>query len=325
VVQKLPELNQIMGFLTVAEELSFRRAAERLAIDQSALSRRIKGLEDKLGFALLFRTTHSVRVTDAGRSFYEANRSILDSLGGSIDQARRIARGTAGSLRIGYMTFAAMDLMPNVVRRFNLVRPDVALVLTYQPTLTQKMSLARNEIDVGLMLGPFEHTDFDSLEVANEQLVAVMSDSHELAGHIEVTLADIASQTLIIGTHQQWDFCRAKIREIFASNGHRIEVTYEAPSLFGILGLVRAGLGVTLVPEAIKRFCPKGLTTRPIVECGLSNLHRGGLASRARGQCDRIREDASPNHRRRAKCEQECAFKSPLKAIRNNKPCTEPP
>ena len=265
-MRKLPELDQILGFLTVAEELSFRRASERLAIDQSALSRRIKSLEDRLGFALLFRTTHSVRITDAGRSFYEANREIVDNLDSAVDQARRIARGTAGSLRIGYMTFAAMDLMPNAVKNYNLVFPDVTLVLSYLPTLLQKLSLARGEIDVGLMLGPFEHTDFDAMSVADEQLVAVMSDTHPLATRDSLRLGDIASEPLVLGTHQQWDFFRTTIAEIFALKGQRVHIAYEAPSLFGILGLVRAGLGVTLIPEVMERFCPIGLTTRPIVD-----------------------------------------------------------
>jgi DNA-binding transcriptional LysR family regulator len=268
-MRKLPEFDQIIGFLTVAEELNFRRASERLAIDQSALSRRIKSLEDRLGFPLMFRTTHSVRLTDAGRAFYDANRHTIEYIDSSIEQAHKIARGATGSLRIAYMAFAAIDLVPLAVKRYTRAFPDVSLVLSYQNTISQKLSLARGEIDIGLMLGPLEHRDFDTLSVAEEQLVAVMSEASRLASMPELCVEDIADEPLILGTREQWDFYRNIIAEILALKGYRAKILYEAPSLFGILGLVRAGLGITLVPEAMERFCPKGMTTRHIRDAGI--------------------------------------------------------
>jgi DNA-binding transcriptional LysR family regulator len=263
-MRDIPDLDQIMGFLTVAETLNFRRAAERLAIDQSALSRRIKGLEQRLGFALLFRTTHAVRLTDAGRAFYEANRGIVDRLRATIDHAGRIARGATGTLRIGYMTFAAMAFMPMVIRVYTKSYPDVALSMTYLPTMAQKLSLARGDIDVALMLGPFTHSDFDTITVASERIVAVMHESHPLAASAALTLRDVAAEPLVLGTHDEWDFYRATLAELLALSGLDANIAYETPSLIGILGLVRAGLGLTLLPEVMQRFCPKGLVTRPI-------------------------------------------------------------
>jgi DNA-binding transcriptional LysR family regulator len=67
----------------------------------------------------------------------------------------------------------------------------------------------------------------------------------------------------------QWDFYRNVINEILALRGHRTKIAFEAPNLFGILGFVRAGLGFTLVPNVLERFCPKGLTTRPILDAGI--------------------------------------------------------
>jgi DNA-binding transcriptional LysR family regulator len=77
---RLPELDQITAFIAVAEELSFEQAAQRLAIDASALSRRIKALEARLGFSLLFRTTQVVELTEAGRRFYDGNQQLVGSL-----------------------------------------------------------------------------------------------------------------------------------------------------------------------------------------------------------------------------------------------------
>jgi len=263
-MRKLPELEQITAFLAVAEELSFRRAAERLGIDQSALSRRVKDLEARLGFQLLFRTTHTVRLTDAGRTFYEANTRIIDRLGQSIDAASRIARGSQGSLRIAYMTFAAVALLPRAVRAYRAQFPDISLIMSYERTQQQKMSLARGEIDVGLMLGPFEHSDFETLEIAHERPIAILSAADPLAAKAELTVRDVAMSPLVIGNDQQWDFYRQLVASILAAQGYRPDVALEAPSLFGILGLVRAGLGITIVPEVMEQFCPTGLVARRI-------------------------------------------------------------
>ena len=117
----------IQPFMAVAEELNFRRAAERLHVDQSALSRRIQRLEAQVAFDLFVRSTRAVRLTEAGRVFYEESRQTLDQLGEAVDRARRVAEGKAGHLRIGYMAFAAIEAMPRAVRAFRAAHPDVSV------------------------------------------------------------------------------------------------------------------------------------------------------------------------------------------------------
>ena len=263
---KLPDLDQIIAFLAVAEALSFRRAAERLSIDQSALSRRIKDLEHRVGCPLLTRTTHAVRLTDSGRSFYEANSSLVTSLSSAVDRARRIARGQSGSLSIAYMTFASVRLLPEALRRFAGTHPDVAVKLAYERTQAQKLSLARGTVDLGLMLGPFEHSDFETAELTREPLVALMREDHALAGLAAPTLADIAAHDLVLGDEAQWDFYRGIVVDHFAAKGLVPRISQEAPSLTGIIGLVRAGIGATLVPAVMRDAVPPGLVLRPIAD-----------------------------------------------------------
>lgn len=267
-MRNLPDLDQIASFLAVAEELSFRRAAERLGLDQSAVSRRVKDLENRLGFQLLFRTTHSVRLTDAGRTFYDANSQLMGQISGSVDAARRIAQGREGVLRLAYMTFAAMDLLPRALAIYRGTNPDVSPVLAYQHTQLQKMSLARGEIDLGLMLGPFSHSDFQTLEISREGAEALMAEADPLAVKDVLTVTDIANAPLVIGNDQQWDYYRRLVEEMLATHGHRPTYAFEAPSLTGILGLVRAGLGITIVPRVMGQMCPKGLVARPIADAG---------------------------------------------------------
>ena len=139
----------LQAFMAIAEELSFRRAAERLFIDQSALSRRIQNLEEGLGYQLIFRTTREVVLTEAGRLFYEEIAPPMQALARAADVARVAAEGKTGRLRLAYMSFAATEVMPRVIRDFAGAFPDVALELRYLRTQAQKLAISRGEVDAG--------------------------------------------------------------------------------------------------------------------------------------------------------------------------------
>ena len=111
---QIPSSRDIEAFNVVAVELSFRRAAERLALDQSALSRRIKQLEEMLGYQLIRRTTREVSLTAAGQVFHERTRLISTEIEKAAHAARVASEGKQGQLRIAYMSFAAIEWMPRL-------------------------------------------------------------------------------------------------------------------------------------------------------------------------------------------------------------------
>jgi LysR family transcriptional regulator, benzoate and cis,cis-muconate-responsive activator of ben and cat genes len=261
-MEKLPDIDQITAFMAVAEELSFKRAAERLAIDASALSRRIKELETRLGFPLFFRTTQRVELTDAGRRFYDGNQNIVGALRETIASAARISRGRTGHLRIAYMTFAGLSILPLALAEYRERYPELSVSLLYQPTQEQKVSLARNEIDIGLMLGPFSHSEFEVQCLSCESLLAAMPEGHRLAGKEAIAASDLRDEHLIIGTDRQWDFYRSQIEQALAPYSHEFQIEYEASNMLGMLGLVKAGLGLTIVPGVMRDYCPRGVTMR---------------------------------------------------------------
>jgi DNA-binding transcriptional LysR family regulator len=266
-MERLPDLDGIQSFLLVAEDLSFRRAAERLNLDQSALSRRIKELEHRLGVALLQRTTREVRLTEAGQAFYERNLDLVHSLQDSISLARRTAAGLSGRLRVGYMAFAALAAMPERVRDFRAAYPDVSVELLYFRTQAQKMELSRRSLDVGFIIGPFVHADFHAATVAEERLVALVPSAHPLAAKQALVLSDLSAIPLVMGTMAQWDFYRQILQTLFDDRGLVLNAAYEASSTMGILGLVAAGLGPTLYPAGIGRLQPQGTRVTPIADC----------------------------------------------------------
>jgi len=263
----LPNSRDIEAFNVVAVELSFRRAAERLAIDQSALSRRIRQLEDLLGYQLIRRTTREVSLTAAGEIFHERTRLMRDQIATAVRAAEIAAEGKAGSLRVGYMSFAAMEIMPRIVREFTSRYPDIELELQYLRTQGQKIELSRNNLDVGFMLGPFGHPQFDVRTLVSEPPVAILSADHRLATRHSLTLSEIAAYPMVLGTTAEWDTYRLFVDDMFSREGHTISVSYEASNALGILGLVSSGLGISIYSQGIARFQPRTIMTKAISDC----------------------------------------------------------
>jgi DNA-binding transcriptional LysR family regulator len=252
------------SFLVVAEDLSFRRGAERLNIDQSALTRRIQKLEQQLGFRLLERTTRDVSLTPAGRSFYSSNLELIHGYMRAVDAARAVAEGKTGELRLAYMSFAALLLMPSLVSRYRAAHPHVALSLSYIRTQGQKLALANDEIDAGLMIGPFDHPDFETLQVAVEPLCLIASCRHPLAAARAITPRGLAGQELVLGDMDEWEAYRWQLAEMFNSEGLSMNVVLEASNPMALLGLVAAGLGLTIYPASLVRFIGEELVAVPI-------------------------------------------------------------
>ena len=263
----LPNYRNIEAFNVVAVELSFRRAAERLSMDQSALSRRIRQLEDLLGYQLIRRTTREVSLTAAGEVFHERTRLMGSEIETAVRAARIAAQGKSGSLRIGYMSFAAMEIMPSVVREFTRRYPDIDLELQYMRTQGQRIELSRNRIDAGFMLGPFSHPQFENRVLVNEPPVAILSTDHRLSTRPTVTLAEIARYPLVLGNRAEWDIFRLFLEDMFSREGHKIQISYEASNALGILGLVSSGLGISVYSQGIARFQPRTIMTKPISDC----------------------------------------------------------
>ena len=150
------ELRQLRYFVAVAEELHFRRAAERLHISQPPLSQQIRALEDELGFALLTRTRRRVELTPAGAAFLRDARALIGELDGAVATARRIDAGQTGRLRVGFVGSALLSIVPGTVERFRASRPGVAIELRERSTVDQLRAVAAGVVDVGLVRPPIE-------------------------------------------------------------------------------------------------------------------------------------------------------------------------
>jgi len=267
------ELRQLRYFVAVAEELHFRRAAERLHISQPPLSQQIRALEEELGFALLVRTRRRVELTPAGAAFLRDARAILGELDGAVAGARRIDAGLTGRLRINFVGSALFSTVPGTVERFRRSRPGVALELRERATADQLRAVRAGVADVGLVRPPIEDDDSLRVEtVLRERTVAALPAAHPLAALGRVPLRRLADEPLVLFPRDQAPGFHDLLIGALADTGAGPRVIQYAPEMLTIIGLVAAGTGVSLVPASVSRLALDGVAYRPVTGAPRSEL-----------------------------------------------------
>jgi DNA-binding transcriptional LysR family regulator len=287
-------LKHLSTFVAVAEELNFHRAAERLRMAQPAVSRIVLELEERLGVRLLERTTRRVRLTESGRYLLEEAAAILARAEAAENTVRLLASGTKAILHIGYTTIAGHALVPDIVREFRRTNPEVRLELTYLTSPVQRDRILEDGIDLGFIQGHFQSSEIESRPVARDRLMALLPPGHPLAARAEITVAELANESLVLGTSAEWPTFRRIVVDTFQRAGHVLSVAQEASSLTGILGLVTAGVGITVF-SGVPRFCgTDAITARPISTDTIVETH---LAWRRKGLSDAMRHFVETSER----------------------------
>jgi DNA-binding transcriptional LysR family regulator len=155
--------------------------------------------------------------------------------------------------------------VPDIAREFRLANPDVRLELTYLHSPAQRDAILQDEIEFGFIEGSFQSSEIETLPVAHHRLIALLPPDHPLAAKSAVTIDDLAREQLVMGTYAEWPTLRRIVVDAFQSAGQVMTVAQEAPSLVGILGLVTAGVGITIF-TGMPRFCgEQAIAPRPVI------------------------------------------------------------
>jgi len=267
------ELRQLRYFVAVAEELHFRRAAERLHITQPPLSQQIRLLEEDLGCRLLTRSRRQVKLTPAGEAFLHDARELLGELDRAVTTAQRIGTGKEGRLRINFVGSALLSTVPQVVQKFRLARPNVEIELREQSTDAQLHAVSSGTVDVGLVRPPIDDLPELRGQIAlREKTVAALPTNHPLAQLSRVSLGRLAAEPLVMFPRSQAPGFHDLLISSLASTSVTSRVVQYAPETTTIIGLVAAGIGVSLVPESVMRLDIGGVTYRPIPSAPQSEL-----------------------------------------------------
>jgi DNA-binding transcriptional LysR family regulator len=258
------ELRHLRYFIAVAEELHFRRAAERLHMSQPPLSQQIRQLEEEVGAQLLTRNQRKVELTAAGAAFLVRSREILDAVEDAARQARRVQRGEVGRLAVGFVGSAMYSFVPELLRAFREQAPDITLRLHELGTTEQLRQLDDGRLDVGFLRTPGRWPGLSFETVLDEQIVVAMPDVHPLAQRSIVRLSDLTGESLVLLTPAGSPGLRAALATSIAQLGGEERIVQEVAEMQTVIGLVAAGVGMSLVPESVRALVRHGVTYRPL-------------------------------------------------------------
>src|SRR3984957_2661160 len=193
------ELRQIRSFLSIAETLHFGRTAVLIHLSHPALSLQIRALEEEVGVRLLERNRRKTTLTAAGGAFRDAAAVALSKLEQAIRRARLAASGTLGVLRIGFVSTAGSEIVPNIVRQFKESNPEVEFSLRNILTAQQLQMLEAGSLDIGFLRLPIgEQSALDVVTVHREPFVLVVPSSHKLAKRKRVRLREVAGEDIVV-------------------------------------------------------------------------------------------------------------------------------
>ena len=248
------ELRHLRYFIAVAEELHFGHAAARLNISQPPLSQQIQILEQQIGARLFARTNRSVSLTEAGRQFLADSRQILSQVDDAAARAARLHHGETGELRIGFTSSAPfIKAVSDTLSTFRRRYPDVHIQTRETNTREQIVPLNEGALDLGLLRNTQLPDTLAWERVLREPLLAMVPRDHPLASQPRVSLRELAREPFVffdphVGTGLYDDILGLMRRYDLTP-----AITQEVGEAMTIIGLVAAGLGVSILPASFRR------------------------------------------------------------------------
>jgi DNA-binding transcriptional LysR family regulator len=245
------ELRQILSFLSVAETLHFGRTAELIHLSQPALSLQIRALEEEVGVRLFERNRRKTTLTAAGLTFRDDAARVVSQLDQAIRRARLAADGKLGLLRIGFISTAGNEIVPNLVRRFRESSPEVVFSLLNILTADQIQMLSAGSLDIGFIRLPIgEHPELEVVEVHREPFVVVTPLSHKLATRKRVALHELSGQDFVMYERSYAPGFHDLIFGMLRDAGVIPNVCQTAGQMPTLISLVDSGMGISILPAS---------------------------------------------------------------------------
>jgi DNA-binding transcriptional LysR family regulator len=267
------ELKNLKSFVAVAEQLSFIRAARLLHLSQSALTEQIQKLEEELGVPLLLRDRRSVKLTAAGIVFLAEARATLARAEQAVERVQKAARGEVGRLRIGFVSSAALEIVPGIVVAFRSQFPAVSLDLTNLRTRSQVKALLSESIDVGFVRLPLSHDQLTIRVIHREPLVVVLPHGHPLANEAQIRLVQLQNEQFVAYARRWAPGFYDAVIQMCTREGFSPEIVQETGEMYTAIALVGAGVGIAILPRSVVLAQSRNVLMKPLPSSlGLSEI-----------------------------------------------------
>ncbi|WP_345654345.1 LysR family transcriptional regulator [Streptomyces tremellae] len=275
------QFHQLHYFVAVAETRHFTRAAERVHVSQPSLSQQIRALENELGAELFSRARGNVALTEAGESLLPLARRILADAETARHEVQELAQLRKGRVRLGATPSVCTGLLPDVLRAFHDLHPGIELRIEESGSRDLVRELARGAVDLALVVLPLPTPSpaLTTVELLQEDLVVVSSAAGP-APRRPVRVADLQGEPLVMFRHG-YDLRELTVAACHAE-GFEPSFTVEGGEMDAVLGFVRAGLGVAVVPSMVAQRAGRDLRVTELAPPGLRRTialaHRSDVA-----------------------------------------------
>lgn len=257
------DVRQLRYFVAVADELSFRRAADRLHVAQPALSRQIQQLEDRLGVLLVERDKRHVALTPAGDAVLKQARTVLGLMQQLPGLAQRAAAGCSAHLRVGFISLVASEFLPMLVRGFRSEFPNVDVKLNEFQVLQQFEPLLLGDIDVAILRLLKPDAAIASYVIQRQRFVVALPEGTRCAAASRSRSATSRAKTSSRCPRVEQSFGGLTLR-FCRDAGFEPRAMHDVGDSQAMLGMVGAGVGVAIVPEAARHLHTDGVEYRPL-------------------------------------------------------------
>ncbi|MGW7074954.1 LysR family transcriptional regulator [Streptomyces sp. NPDC054866] len=265
------QFQQLLYFVAVAETRHFTRAAEQVHVSQPSLSQQVRALEKELGAELFSRARGNIALTDAGEALLPLARRILADADTARIEVQELAQLRRGRIRLGATPSVCTGLLPEVLRAFHDRHPGIQLLLEEGGSHDLVRELARGALDLAIVVLPLPSPSpaLTTVELLREDLVVVSSPDARKFGGKSVRVADLERERLVMFRHG-YDLRELTVAACRAE-GFEPEFAVEGGEMDAVLGFVRAGLGVAVVPRMVAERAGRGLRMTPLAR---PTLHR---------------------------------------------------
>ncbi|WP_411147625.1 LysR family transcriptional regulator [Streptomyces sp. A30] len=279
------QFQQLQYFVAVAETRHFTRAAELVHVAQPSLSQQIKALERELGADLFLRARGNITLTDAGEALLPLARRILADADTARHEVLELVQLRGGRVRLGATPSLCTGLLPDVLRAFHDRYPGIRLLIEEGGSHDLVRELARGALDLALVVLPLPTPSpaLTTVELLREDLVVVSSPEAPAPGgpgRRTVRIADLEGERLVMFRHG-YDLRELTVAACRAE-GFEPDFAVEGGEMDAVLGFVRAGLGVAVVPRMVATRSGRGLRVTPLARPGLHRIialaHRSDVA-----------------------------------------------